>query len=134
MEENDGTIWSFVDLFMLICIAFLLAIQMEPKESMESDLRLPMINIFLEETGEGYGIKCNGRYVEENELSKIVLAAFQEGIHKVEVAAIIEDKIPYGFIDNVMNLVRSLGTTSKDPSKRRRVQWTTKKLINYSEN
>jgi len=52
----------------------------------------------------------------------------------VEVAAIIEEKIPYGFIDNVMNLVRSLGTTSKDPSKRRRVQWTTKKLINYSEN
>ena len=133
MKKPDGTTWSFVDLLLLLVVAFLVTAQVEKKEANDNDEPIPKIHLFLEETDGGYATKCNGRYVDGNDLLKIVRSALEHNPHGVQVVAMIEDQIPYGYVDRIKRACLSvkLGQIKGKPIK---ASWDSKPLVNFAKN
>ncbi|MEA2006631.1 MAG: hypothetical protein U9O20_00505 [Patescibacteria group bacterium] len=127
------TIWVFLDTFMLLCIAFLIAAQVETKESNASDRPVPKIHIFIEKTEGDYGTKCNGRYVETRELSNIIQSSFNEGVQQVQVIAMIEEDIPYGYVDRIKNTALSAKIEKHSDGKKLRVAWDSTVLTSFTK-
>ena len=131
MLRRNNIVWSFVDLFLLLSVAFLLATQVEKKESSASDRYAPKIYLFLEHA-EKPQIKCNGRFIHNGELSQIVRAALEKNVHHVEVIAMVDANVPYGFVDNVKRAALAARSAGKQEGNQLRVVWDTRILSNYS--
>lgn len=131
MVRKNNIVWSFVDLFLLLSVAFLLATQVEKKESSASERYAPKIYLFLEQA-ENPQIKCNGRYIHNGQLSQIVRTALKKDVHHVEVIAMVDASVPYGFVDNVKRAALSARTVKKQEGNHLRVVWDTRILSNYS--
>ncbi len=105
MNKTKGNVWSFVDLFLLLCVVFLSAAQAQ-NESEKSKHAVPKILVYLQTAGTGkYVVKCNGRIVNTYELNKIIEQSRKEGVNTVEVYASVDNDIPYGFFSRVKRAV-----------------------------
>jgi len=116
-------VWSFVDLFLLLCVVLFVSTQMKDRESSaESKIVPPRIDVFLDINikGECFA-KCNGKRVNPRGLAKIA----QMGLAKtgrLNVAAHIDKNVPFGFIDTYEKAVS--GTIFKRKSVELKPNWT----------
>lgn len=126
MDHSNST-WSFVDLFLLLCVAFLVVAQIQEKEAMDDGKFYPTINIFVEQTENTYKVRCNStpekRYVTFSQLAKIIKKSLQEDVEKVQVVAFVDSDIPFGFVAQVKNCILSAGVSGTRAEKKLNVLW-----------
>lgn len=129
-----GPVWTFVDLFLLLCAAFLMTSEVAKKESNDTNQhRSAKIFIFLEEKSKGqYTIKCNGREVNKTELRKIIKSSLAEKVHHVEVKAKVETQIPTGYTHMIKRVVESSGIVNENGQRVLKVQWDSDDLTTHS--
>ena len=134
MEKKNSIVWSFVDIFLVLTVAFLLATYVEQKESSASDKYTPKIYIFIEHP-ENPTIKYNGRFIHSSQLSRLIQVSLKKNVHQVQVIALIEADVPYGFVDNVKRAALSSKIAKRQSSENYLiVVWDTKILSSFSAN
>lgn len=129
-----GPVWTFVDLFLLLCAAFLMTSEVSKKESNDTNQhRSPKIFLFLEERNPGkYAIKCNGRDINKTELQKIIKLSLKKKVHHVEVKAKVEKQIPTGYTHMVKRIAESAGVVNENGKRVLKVQWDSDDLTSHS--
>ncbi len=107
----------FIDFLFVLCLAFLFISQTEAdKGESPIDEKIPTVHVFMEEGSDGkYKTKCNGRIVGPSELVQIMKMAPEKGVNKAQTLALIEENIPYGYIEKFKRAIKrvNVGKNSK---------------------